>query len=100
MTWFGPLLPQGISMGSTIVKCPTTASKAIMQDRLCIGWSTVPVTLLQARPLRCFRCYGTGHGSATCTAKDLCCRCGKAGHVAPRSQGATSAQMPEHPQDI
>ncbi|XP_050667728.1 uncharacterized protein LOC126967307 [Leptidea sinapis] len=74
-----------ISMGSTIVKCPTTAAKAIMQDRLCIGWSTVRVTLLEARPLRCFRCYGIGHGSATCTAKDrsgLCCRCGGAGHLA------------------
>ncbi|VVC99379.1 unnamed protein product [Leptidea sinapis] len=59
-----------ISMGSTIVKCPTTAAKAIMQDRLCIGWSTVRVILLEARPLRCFRCYGIGHGSATCTAKD------------------------------
>ncbi|VVC88910.1 unnamed protein product [Leptidea sinapis] len=77
-------------MGSLIITCPVTAARAITQGRLCIGWSVARVTLLGGRPLRCFRCYGTGHCALACTAKDrsgLCCRCGKAGHIA---QGCTA----------
>ncbi|VVD03859.1 unnamed protein product [Leptidea sinapis] len=70
-------------MGSLIITCPVTTARAITQGRLCIGWSVARVILLEGRPLRCFRCYGTGHCALACTAKNrsgLCCRCGKKGH--------------------
>lgn len=74
-------------LGTCWVQVPTTAaSKIIKSGPLIIGWATVRVEALEARPLQCFRCMGVGHTRATCKAETdrsgLCYRCGKTGHKA------------------
>ncbi|KAL4706441.1 hypothetical protein ACJJTC_004982 [Scirpophaga incertulas] len=71
-------------MGSVWARCPVAAAKTLSEGRLLIGWSSTRVTLLEPRPLRCFRCLELGHTRARCSAladrSDLCYRCGKPGH--------------------
>ncbi|KAL4706924.1 hypothetical protein ACJJTC_012383 [Scirpophaga incertulas] len=73
------------TLGSIWAKCPIPAAKAIGSSKLLIGCTSARVTLLNPRPMRCFRCLEPGHVRATCSVCDrssLCFRCGKEGHKA------------------
>jgi hypothetical protein len=72
-------------MGTIWVQCPVGAAKILAEGgRLLIGWSSAQVRLLEARPLKCYRCFSTGHTRQKCTESvdrsNLCFRCGKPGH--------------------
>lgn len=71
--------------GSALVSCPVSAAKVLLEKgRLLVGWSSVRVVAMAARPLRCYRCMGLGHTRPQCPASvdrgDLCFRCGDIGH--------------------
>lgn len=73
--------------GSTVVRCPIELARQVAAPgRLKIGWVSVRVQLLDARPLQCYRCLEKGHTSQRCQAeKDRsgrCYRCGELGHIA------------------
>lgn len=75
--------PGGV--GSLWVRCPIVAAKTVISGgRLLVGWSSAAIKVLEDRPLRCFKCYGTGHTSLRCPSSEnrvqLCFRCGKEGH--------------------
>lgn len=77
--------------GSSLVSCPIPAAKVLLaQGRLLVGWSSVRVVALAARPMRCFKCMGLGHTRPQCPSSadrgDLCFRCGGAGHKAASCQ--------------
>ncbi|XP_075972458.1 uncharacterized protein LOC142974180 [Anticarsia gemmatalis] len=72
-------------LGSTWVTCPVTAAKKIAESgKLLVGWVSARVTIAEPRPLRCFRCFSTGHAQAMCQAdkdrSNSCYRCGLTGH--------------------
>lgn len=72
--------------GTAWIRCPAGAAKKIANaDSIRVGWSTVGVTTLAARPARCFKCLETGHARNQCTSaadrSDRCFRCGGT-HVA------------------
>lgn len=69
------------------VRCPVLAARAILvAGRLAVGWGSARVELLDARPLRCFKCLEPGHTRALCPSEedrsDQCYRCGEPGHKA------------------
>lgn len=71
--------------GVVLVSCPmSSAKKLALEGRLLVGWVSARVELLQARPLRCYRCLENGHVRAQCTAEtdrsEECYRCGQTGH--------------------
>ncbi|CAH2989114.1 unnamed protein product [Chilo suppressalis] len=72
--------------GSIWAQCPVTEVKTLTSGRLLVGWCSAKVTLLQKRPLKCFRCLELGHSRIQCTASTdrsgLCYRCGLTGHLA------------------
>ncbi|XP_070529994.1 uncharacterized protein [Cardiocondyla obscurior] len=75
------------NMGSLWFKLPLAAAKLVVREgSLCVGWIKAKVALLDARPLRCFRCLEQGHTREKCpSAKDrsgLCYRCGSPEHIA------------------
>lgn len=77
--------------GFIFVTCPVSVAKLLSEKgRLLVGWSSVQVVALEARPLRCFRCMELGHTRPQCTAStdrgELCFRCGGAGHKAANCQ--------------
>ncbi|XP_041987956.1 uncharacterized protein LOC121739522 [Aricia agestis] len=73
--------------GTTWVKCPIEAAKQVTtpNTKMYIGWTSVRVTLLSSRPMRCYFCHEIGHTRATCPKGDdrsvLCFRCGRIGHM-------------------
>ncbi|XP_073949067.1 uncharacterized protein [Choristoneura fumiferana] len=74
-------------LGTVWLRCPVPAAKKVVEaGRLLVGWVSAQVKLLDARPLRCFRCLEVGHVKAKCKAAVdrslLCYRCGCPGHVA------------------
>ncbi|XP_013171926.1 PREDICTED: uncharacterized protein LOC106121001 [Papilio xuthus] len=72
-------------VGHAWVECAVpTAKRVAAAGRLTISWVTANVTLLEPRPLRCYRCLQKGHVRAQCNAEvdrsKLCFRCGVEGH--------------------
>ncbi|KAF9824349.1 hypothetical protein SFRURICE_002844 [Spodoptera frugiperda] len=83
-------------LGMTRVDCPVTAAKAVLnrtKGRLLIGFSSAVVRALEEQPLRCFKCFGTGHTRYMCPSSaeraDTCYRCGKSGHLAASCDATT-----------
>ncbi|XP_013178834.1 PREDICTED: uncharacterized protein LOC106125967 [Papilio xuthus] len=72
-------------VGHAWVECEVpTAKRVAAAGRLTISWVSATVTLLEPRPLRCYRCLQKGHVRAQCSAEvdrsKQCFRCGKEGH--------------------
>lgn len=73
---------------SVLVRCPVRAAKILVAEtRVLVGnWLWVPVTLLDSRPMRCFKCMGVGHTRVFCPSEVdrslVCFRCGLPGHKA------------------
>ncbi|XP_037301490.1 uncharacterized protein LOC119191721 [Manduca sexta] len=82
----GQIRPDRSGLGSVWVKVPVRAAQKIKAGRLRIGWTVARVTVLEARPMRCYRCLEHGHVQNACDGptdrSDLCYRCGKPGHKA------------------
>ncbi|XP_063824655.1 uncharacterized protein LOC135074311 [Ostrinia nubilalis] len=73
--------------GVATISCPVVAAKALSEaGRFLIGWSSARVQVLEARPMRCFKCMGLGHTRQLCPSSadrsGLCFRCGNPGHKA------------------
>ncbi|XP_046972337.1 uncharacterized protein LOC124539057 [Vanessa cardui] len=80
--------------GSLWLSCPITAAKKVVEvGRIRVGWVSARVTLLEPRPLRCFRCLEGGHMGAKCDRgvdrSRLCFRCGLPDH---RARDCTAAE--------
>lgn len=74
-------------LGSLWLRCPLTAARRVTEvGRLTVGWTSVRVEVLAARPLQCFRCLEAGHVQRQCkSAVDRsrrCYACGVEGHRA------------------
>ncbi|XP_013166405.1 PREDICTED: uncharacterized protein LOC106116893 [Papilio xuthus] len=72
-------------VGHAWVECAVpTAKRVAAAGRLTISWVSANVTLLEPRPMRCYRCLQKGHVRAQCNAEEdrskLCFRCGVEGH--------------------
>ncbi|XP_037298308.1 uncharacterized protein LOC119190449 [Manduca sexta] len=82
----GEVRPDRSGMGAVWAKVPTKAAQKIKAGRLKIGWVVARVTVLEVRPMRCYRCLEKGHVRGSCDGStdrsDLCYRCGKPGHKA------------------
>lgn len=94
----GPIRMAASGMGTQWVSCPVAvAEKLAAAGRLLVGWSSVRVRLLAARPLQCFRCMERGHTAQRCpTEKDrsgLCHRCGKSDHQAATCQATPNCPV-------
>lgn len=72
--------------GTIWLRCPIAAAKKVAEKKLLVGWVSVQVKILEAKPLRCYRCLEPGHVGIKCTSEvdrsRLCFCCGKAGHKA------------------
>ncbi|XP_026830882.1 uncharacterized protein LOC113563436 [Ooceraea biroi] len=76
-------------MGTAIVwvLCPLkVAMEATKSGKIKIGWTNARIEMLQARPIRCFRCMESGHVRDKCTNEidrtGMCFKCGVTGHKA------------------
>ncbi|XP_029176116.1 uncharacterized protein LOC114944398 [Nylanderia fulva] len=79
--------PNGL--GSLWARCPLVAANRLVTGgggRIKIGWGHVQVTLLEQRPLQCYRCLEGGHVRQRCPNRtdrsNQCYCCGREGHVA------------------
>ena len=71
-------------MGLLRLQVPSVAAKRVVDaGRLLVGWVSASVRAVEAEPLRCFRCFCTGHTRPMCPSNadrtSLCYRCGKEG---------------------
>ncbi|XP_041987882.1 uncharacterized protein LOC121739462 [Aricia agestis] len=83
----GPIRKGRWGDGSLWLSVPVAAAKKLLSlGRLRVGWVSAKVTLLAARPKRCYRCLDTGHLATTCQCpvdrSRNCFRCGKPEHKA------------------
>ncbi|KAL0277928.1 UNVERIFIED_CONTAM: hypothetical protein PYX00_005044 [Menopon gallinae] len=100
------------------VRCPLEAAmKAAEKRRILVGWSSAKIQLMQAKPVRCYRCLqegdvgakcptgatdikcfgcsGTGHAAANCERDPHCELCAKKGLKADHKVGKDSARRDE-----
>lgn len=73
-------------LGLAWFRCPLpSAIKTSSNGRLRLGWATVRVELMPARPLQCYKCWAFGHTKPMCKSlvdrSGSCFRCGISGHV-------------------
>lgn len=78
-------------LGVAWIQCPVNAAnKIIEKGRIQIGWTSARITLLEPRPLQCFRCLEGGHVRSQCKSNidrsQRCYRCGKEGHKAQKCE--------------
>ncbi|XP_030023751.1 uncharacterized protein LOC115442740 [Manduca sexta] len=83
----GEIRRTNTSMGTCWVRCPLTAVQRIAAGkRIHIGWGTVRVDILEARPLHCYRCLEKGHVGVKCPnnvdRSKRCYACSELGHKA------------------
>lgn len=76
-------------LGTLWLQCPLTAARKIANaGKIKIGWTSVPIELLEARPLQCYRRLEKGHVSQRCQNRvdrsGRCYRCGDTDHTAGR----------------
>ncbi|XP_026830896.1 uncharacterized protein LOC113563440 [Ooceraea biroi] len=74
-------------LGTSWIRLPAQAGEKVADlGRIRVGWAWAPISVLEPRPLMCYRCLAKGHVQATCPSRedrrDLCYRCGAAGHRA------------------
>ncbi|XP_037297383.1 microtubule-associated protein futsch-like [Manduca sexta] len=93
----GQIRPAKSGMGSVWAKVPTKAALRIKAGRLKIGWTIARVTVLETRPMRCYRCLEHGHVQNVCDGpvdrSNLCYRCGESGHKARQCEGAIKCAL-------
>lgn len=75
------------------MRCPVTAANKIMEKgKIQVGWVNARVTLLDPRPLQCFKCLEGGHVRDQCKStvdrSSRCYRCGREGHKAQECNNA------------
>lgn len=73
------------NQGSLWLKLPLAAAKkAAEKGTIQVGWNKVKVALLEARPLRCYKCLERGHVKCPSLQdrSDRCYRCGGLEHNA------------------
>ncbi|XP_026825074.1 collagen alpha-1(I) chain-like [Ooceraea biroi] len=83
----GPIQRSPDGLGTSWIRLPAQAGGKVADlGRIRVGWAWAPITVLEPRPLMCYRCLAKGHVQATCPSRedrrDLCYRCGAAGHRA------------------
>lgn len=83
----GQIRPMTNGFGIAWAQCPLQAAcRSAGKDSLKVGWTTVKVELLKARPMQCYKCWEYGHLAVNCkAARNLigaCYRCGLPGHNA------------------
>ncbi|XP_026824711.1 uncharacterized protein LOC113561756 [Ooceraea biroi] len=76
-------------MGTGIiwVLCPLeVATEVVRIGRIRIGWTSARVEMIEARPIRCFKCLEAGHVRERCTSEidrmGACFKCGENNHKA------------------
>lgn len=72
--------------GSLWAKLPLAAAKVASEEGIIqVGWFRARIELLEAQPLRCYKCLEKGHVKEKCPSavdrSNRCYRCGGAGHV-------------------
>ncbi|XP_020299105.1 uncharacterized protein LOC109863280 [Pseudomyrmex gracilis] len=93
----GPIRPTR-GLATVWVRCPLIAANRLSQlGRVCLGWSSARVELLQPRGLQCFRCLQSGHTRLQCTAladrSTECYNCGETGHRARECRNPTRCSV-------
>lgn len=83
----GPIRPGPGGASTVWTQCPVAVAKHLADaGRLLVGWSSARVVVLDARPMRCYMCWGLGHVCRKCNSGvDLskhCFRCSEPGHLA------------------
>lgn len=83
----GEIRKMSANQGSLWLRLPLAAAKKAAEGgTIQIGWFKVKIDLLEARPLRCFKCLERGHVKERCPnpqdRSDKCYRCGDLDHVA------------------
>ncbi|KAG6451040.1 hypothetical protein O3G_MSEX006896 [Manduca sexta] len=86
----GQIRPDRSGVGSAWVCMPIKAAQKVRGAcRILIGWTAARVTVLESRPLRCFRCLESGHVRERCDCavdrSELCYCCGQARATKPGS---------------
>ncbi|KAL6416582.1 hypothetical protein ACFW04_013335 [Cataglyphis niger] len=75
------------SLCTVWIQCPlASAVKASKSGKVRIGWTVARIVLLKARPIRCYKCWETGHLRNNCKSSVdrsfACYNCGSSGHSA------------------
>lgn len=83
----GQIRSSPAGLGTIWVRCPLSAvHKLAAAKRICIGWASVRVEVLEARPMQCYRCLEPGHVRAKCPNEqdrsNRCFACGENNHKA------------------
>ncbi|KAG6439825.1 hypothetical protein O3G_MSEX001116, partial [Manduca sexta] len=94
----GQIRPDRSGVGSVWVRMPIKAAQKVRgASRILIGWTAARVTVLESRPMRCFRCLESGHVRERCDCavdrSELCYRCGQAGHKARECSAAPNCAV-------